>query len=57
MKTVGVSKLSEENSRDLMKKISNTLLLAVCVLMLFSFSWILFDKGAVMVAERIVSLN
>lgn len=42
---------------SIVNKITNLLFLVVCVLMLFSVSWILFDKGAVMVAEDIVSIN
>ena len=41
----------------IMNKITSLLFLMICVLLLFSVSWILFDKGAVMVAENIVSIN
>lgn len=38
-------------------KISNLLFLIICIVMLFGVSMILFDKGAVMIAEDIVSVD
>lgn len=42
---------------SIVDKFTNLLFIVVCVIMLFSVSWILFDKGAVMVAQDIVSIN
>ncbi|NJY62880.1 hypothetical protein HC174_08935 [Salinimicrobium sp. CDJ15-81-2] len=42
---------------SIVDKMANLLFFVVCVIMLFSVSWILFDKGAVMVAQDIVSIN
>lgn len=57
MNTARTRKFSRVIPGPVVSKITNLLFMVVCVLMLFSFSWIIFDKGAVMVAEKIIGLN
>lgn len=57
MDAANFEKRPENKWGSIVDKFTNLLFIVVCVIMLFSVSWILFDKGAVMVAQDIVSIN
>ena len=57
MENTGFNPGHDEAARSMVSRISNFLFLAVCIFMLIGLSLLLFDRGAVMIAEEMVSSN